>query len=268
MCSHLLVSLFLGFRVGIQKGNLMMLSGSFYIAKDRDSRPQGDDGHFICEEKQTIGLADGVGGWSSQGVDAGLYARELMNNSLLAILTQPDRQVDPMKVLNEAFRKTEAEGSSTACIITLNEGTMLHAVNMGDSGFMLIRQGAAIYKSPIQQHSFNFPYQLGNSAKSNKPWQAQVIKLAVEPGDVIIAGTDGLFDNLSESQILETAATGIERGLHPEEVAWPVAQQAYHISMDREAITPFMQASMMAGKEHIGGKQDDITVIVSRILNT
>ena len=114
----------LGFRVGIQKGNLMMLSGSFYIAKDRDSRPQGDDSHFICEEKQTIGLADGVGGWSSQGVDAGLYARELMNNSLLAILTQPDRQVDPMKVLNEAFRKTDAEGSSTACIITLQEGTV------------------------------------------------------------------------------------------------------------------------------------------------
>ncbi|XVF12943.1 hypothetical protein REPUB_Repub08aG0163700 [Reevesia pubescens] len=221
----------------------MMISGSFYIAKDRNSRPQGDDSHFICEEKQTIGLADGVGGWSSQGVDAGVYARELMNNSLLAILTQPDRQVDPMK-------------------------QMLHAVNMGDSGFMLIRQGVAIYQTPIQQHSFNYPYQLGNSANSNKPWQAQVIKLAVEPGDVIIAGTDGLFDNLSERQILEAAATGIEQGLHPEEVAWPVAQQAYHISMDREAVTPFTQASMMAGKSHIGGKQDDITVIVSRILGT
>ncbi|XVE58091.1 hypothetical protein DITRI_Ditri04bG0142600 [Diplodiscus trichospermus] len=246
----------------------MMLSGSFYIAKDRDSRPQGDDSHFICEEKQTIGLADGVGGWSSQGVDAGLYARELMNNSLLAILTQPGRQVDPMKVLNEAFRKTKAEGSSTACIITLQEGNILHAVNMGDSGFMLIRQGAAIYKSPIQQHSFNFPYQLGNCANSNKPWQAQVIQLAVEPGDVIIAGSDGLFDNLSESQILETAAAGIEPGLHPEEVAWAVAQQAYHVSMDKEAVTPFMQASIMAGKGHIGGKRDDITVVVSRILDT
>ncbi|KAK6274563.1 hypothetical protein POUND7_004272 [Theobroma cacao] len=255
-------------RVGVQKRNLMMLSGSFYIAKDRDSRPQGDDSHFICEEKQTIGLADGVGGWSSHGVDAGLYARELMNNSLLAILTQPDRQVDPMEVLNEAFRKTKAEGSSTVCIITLQEDNILHAVNMGDSGFMLIRQGAAVYKSPIQQHSFNYPYQLGNSANSDKPWQAQVIKLAVEPGDVIIAGTDGLFDNLSESLILEAAAAGIELGLDPEEVAWPVAQQAYNISLDREAVTPYVQASMMAGQRHTGGKKDDITVIVSRILDT
>ncbi|XVF51290.1 hypothetical protein PTKIN_Ptkin04bG0173100 [Pterospermum kingtungense] len=245
----------------------MMLSGSFYIAKDRDSRPQGDDSHFICEEKQAIGVADGVGGWSRQGVDAGIYARELINNSLLAVLTHPDTtQVDPMKVLTQAFRMTIAQGSSTACIITLQEDNMLNAVNMGDSGFMLIRQGVSIYKSPIQQHYFNCPYQLGNSANSSKPWQAQVIKLAVEPGDVIIAGSDGLFDNLSESQILETAATGIEQGLHPEEVAWSVAQQAYHISMDKEAITPFMQASIMAGQGHIGGKQDDITVIVSRII--
>lgn len=71
---------------------------------------------------------------------------------------------------------------------------------------------------------------------------------------------------MSESQILETAATGIEQGLHPEEVAWSVAQQAYRVSMDAEAVTPFTQASIMDGKGHVGGKQDDITVIVSCIL--
>lgn len=113
-----------GFRVDIQKGNLMILSGSFYISKDRGSRPQGEDSHFICEEKQTIGVADGVGGWSKKGVDAGVYATQLINNSLLAVLTNPERQVDPMKVLNEAFRNTKAEGSSTACIITIQEGNV------------------------------------------------------------------------------------------------------------------------------------------------
>ncbi|OMO79820.1 phosphatase 2C (PP2C)-like protein [Corchorus capsularis] len=255
-------------RVGAQKGNLMMLSGSFYISKERSSRPQGDDSHFICEEKQTIGLADGVGGWNSKGIDAGIYARELMNNALMAILTQPDRQVDPMTVLSEAYSKTKALGSSTACIITLKDDNMLHAVNMGDSGFMLIRGGVVIYKSPIQQHSFNFPYQLGySSGNADRPSQAEVIKLGVEPGDVIIAGTDGLFDNLSEDQILEAAARGIEQGLDPEDVAWPVAQRAYNVSMDGQAVTPFMQASTLAGKRHTGGKQDDITVIVSRILD-
>ncbi|KAE8728018.1 putative protein phosphatase 2C 55 [Hibiscus syriacus] len=180
----------------------MMMSGSFYIAKYRDPGSQGEDSHFICEEMHTIGVADGVGGWQMRGVDARIYARQLMNNSLLATLTQthPHNRIDPMKVLDEAFAKTKAAGSLTACVITLHED-MLHAVNMGDSAFMVIRQGAAVYRSPIQQRSFNFPYQLGSC---DKPPQAQVMKVAVEAGDVIVAGTDGLFDNLSETQILES----------------------------------------------------------------
>ncbi|KAE8671769.1 Detected protein of unknown function [Hibiscus syriacus] len=122
-----------------------------------------------------------------------------------------------MKVWDEAFCEDKAAGSSTACIITLHKDNMLHAVNIGDSGFMVIGQAAAIYRSPIQQHSFNFPYQLGNCANCGKPPQAQVIKVAVEAGDVIVAGTDGLFGNFSESQISETVVTGIKRGLHPED---------------------------------------------------
>ena len=70
---------------------------------------------------------------------------------------------------------------------------------------------------------------------------------------------------MPESQILEAAATGIEQGLHPKEVAWSLAQEAYHISLDREAVTPFMEECRKAGKSHSGGKPDDITVIVSRI---
>lgn len=38
---------------------------------------------------------------------------------------------------------------------------MLHAANLGDSGFMVIRGDQVVYKSPAQQHSFNFPFQLG-----------------------------------------------------------------------------------------------------------
>ncbi|MBA0826400.1 hypothetical protein Goarm_011256, partial [Gossypium armourianum] len=211
-----------------------MKCGSFYIAKDRASKPQ-----------------DGVGGWSKHGVDAGLYAAELINNSLLATLIQPLTQVDPMKVLDEAFSKTKAQGSSTACIITLQAGNMLHAVNVGDSRFMVIRRGEIIYKSPIQLHSFNFPYKLGNSANCAKPRQAQL--------------TDGLFDNLFELQILATASKGVEQDLGAEEMAWEMAQLAYRTSRDKAAVTPFMEASKRAGRFRDGGKGDDITVIVSRI---
>ena len=52
------------------------------------------------------------------------------------------------------------QGSCTACVIVL-ERDVLHAANLGDSGFMVIRGDQVVYKSPAQQHSFNFPFQLG-----------------------------------------------------------------------------------------------------------
>ena len=96
-----------------------MVCGSFYIPKQKDSKPQGDDAHFICAEKQTIGVADGVGGWSNKGVDAGQYARELIANCIKAIQDEEKGEVDPRRVIDEAYSNTNVEGSSTACILTL-----------------------------------------------------------------------------------------------------------------------------------------------------
>ena len=39
----------------------------------------------------------------------------------------------------------------------------LNAINLGDSGFMVVRDGCTIFRSPVQQHDFNFTYQLGNN---------------------------------------------------------------------------------------------------------
>ena len=37
---------------------------------------------------------------------------------------------------------------------------MLHSANLGDSGFLVIRQGSVVHQSSEQQHYFNTPYQL------------------------------------------------------------------------------------------------------------
>lgn len=39
----------------------------------------------------------------------------------------------------------------------------IHTVNIGDSGFLVIRDDAVLYHSPAQQRGFNTPYQLQNS---------------------------------------------------------------------------------------------------------
>lgn len=97
-----------------------MVAGAFYIPKGTSGLKRlGDDAHFICEEKQTIGVADGVGGWAAMGVDSGEYARQLMANSLKAMTMEVEGKVDLRRVLNQAFSNTKAKGASTACIITL-----------------------------------------------------------------------------------------------------------------------------------------------------
>lgn len=52
----------------------------------------------------------------------------------------------------------------------------IHAVNLGDSGFIVVRDGCTTFKSPIQQHDFNFTYQLQSDNSSDLPSSAQVNK--------------------------------------------------------------------------------------------
>ena len=52
----------------------------------------------------------------------------------------------------------------------------LHAANLGDSGFILIRNGRTIFKSPVQQHQFNIPFQL-ESGGSDPPSAAEVLTI-------------------------------------------------------------------------------------------
>jgi protein phosphatase PTC7 len=100
---------------------LKLLSGSCYLPHPAKEATGGEDAHFICDEEHVIGVADGVGGWADLGVDAGLYAKELMSKSMGAVKDEPESTIDPSRVLEKAYTTTKARGSSTACIITLKE---------------------------------------------------------------------------------------------------------------------------------------------------
>uniref|UniRef100_A0A2N9GI58 Protein phosphatase n=1 Tax=Fagus sylvatica TaxID=28930 RepID=A0A2N9GI58_FAGSY len=249
-----------------RNGGLKMDCGAFYLPKDDPQTPQGEDAHFFWPEKKTIGVADGVGGWVKKGVDAGEYSRQLMHNAVISTQQQPNGVVEPRKVLEEAFLSTKEKGSSTACILTLNECGYLHAVNVGDSGFMIFRNKEFLYKSPIQQHTFNCPYQLGNNENSDRPSSATELKIEVVPGDIIVLGTDGLLDNMWPEEIEDEIKLGTLECVNPEQLAWNIAELALDNSMDKNFFSPFAKAAELAGKERMGGKIDDITVVVGHIL--
>ncbi|VFQ84259.1 unnamed protein product [Cuscuta campestris] len=84
----------------------MMVAGAFYLPKENKKKPLGEDAHFICSEGHTIGVADGVGSWSSFGVDAGNYSRMLMSKAEASARSQAGGGggVNPMKAFNYPFQ--------------------------------------------------------------------------------------------------------------------------------------------------------------------
>ena len=83
--------------------------------------------------------------------------------------------VSPRLMLKPQQGSCAVQGSSTACVLAL-EGDTLHAANLGDSGFMVVRRNKVHYKSRSQQHQFNFPYQLGRGGRMpfDSPSMAEV----------------------------------------------------------------------------------------------
>ncbi|XP_057778317.1 probable protein phosphatase 2C 55 [Salvia miltiorrhiza] len=248
--------------MSIIKNELTMIADSFYIPKENPAKPDGEDAHFFCRKAQVIGVADGVGGWAKKGIDAGEYARELMRNAADVVKDSRPADVDPKSVLVDAFAKTEAPGSSTACIISL-AGNRLRAANVGDSGFAVIRGGRTVYRSPVQHYKFNAPYQLGPT--SGSPKKAEEIAVEMESGDIVVAATDGLFDNVFPKEVEAVVGRFPDAMMPPGRVARDLAEAARVKSLHIYDATPFELASYQAGFVRLGGKKDDITVVVAYV---
>ena len=105
------------FRTIPSKKTLKVILGSHYIPKGKGL---GDDAHFFCAREQVIGIADGVSDWAKHGIDAGQYARELMDHSETVVQEKKRSFVNPATVIRKAYSRTSAMGTSTACIIALN----------------------------------------------------------------------------------------------------------------------------------------------------
>ncbi|KAL6273903.1 hypothetical protein ACE6H2_024595 [Prunus campanulata] len=104
----------------------------------------------FCSTPIRYAQAIGVGGWADVGVNAGHFSRELMSHSVRAIPEEPEGCFDP------------ARG--------------LQAINLGDSGVVVFRDGSTIFQSPVQQHGFNFTYQLESGSGADLPSSGQAYK--------------------------------------------------------------------------------------------
>ena len=60
-------------------------------------------------------------------------------------------------------------------------------------------------------------------------------------GDIIIAGTDGLFDNLSDEQIMQLAKSNLHES--PGSISMQLVTAAFEASIDKKAVTPYSTAA-------------------------
>ena len=72
----------------------------------------------------------------------------------------------PLNILTSSYaslvesKNADLVGSSTACVCVFNrESRHLHSANLGDSGFVVIRNNKIVHRSRETLHYFNAPYE-------------------------------------------------------------------------------------------------------------
>ncbi|KAJ6610186.1 phosphatase 2C-like domain-containing protein [Mycena sp. CBHHK59/15] len=251
-----------------------------------------------------LGVADGVTGWLESGVDPALFSQALMYHahryarSAWAGEPEVDPTLDyeereqvegweltPYECMDLAYggvlreRRVEA-GSSTACIISLNSATgLLRSANLGDSGFSIIRSSSVFYTQPVQTHFFNCPKQLTKlpppsgkrftRACVDSPREAETYRTQLYDGDIIVAYTDGLTDNVFPHELVDICSPDPDAGESDDAQAQSMADRlvihARECMGAKTRVSPFERQAAREGMFFPGGKPDDVTVVVALV---
>jgi len=87
-----------------------------------------------------------------------------------------------------------------------------------------------------------------------RPESADIAEFSVEDGDVILVATDGVFDNVPESELVSELkrAQGLVDPTQLQAVADSIAWMARTLSFDSEFMSPFAKNARQNGIDAIG----------------
>lgn len=257
-----------------QKSEYSLIASGAVVPREQ---PYCEDAWFARIDERgggVISVADGVGGYNDDGVDPGLYARVLAYEAAQA----HDSSISLQTMISQAQNQTKLPGAATLCVVEI-DGTKLRAANVGDSGFRVIRDGKIIFASPQQQHFFNCPLQLAYPPlfeDTDTGNDADVFNFPVEPDDLVIVASDGLYDNVFEDEIARVATEAAKLGRTKSALTATGAAADALVSLARkyaeneEYDSPFWEEWKRAEPKQAlsGGKMDDITVVVGMVVPT
>nr|XP_043609868.1 probable protein phosphatase 2C 26 [Erigeron canadensis] len=258
----------------VVKPELSMRVGTRLIPHPKKVAKGGEDAFFVSSYNGgVIAVADGVSGWAEKDVDPAKFSRELMRKAS-SLVEDEEVNYDPRILVRKAHAATTSQGSATVIISMLDENGILKVANIGDCGLRVIRKGQVIFSTFPQEHYFDCPYQLSSEAVTQTYLDATVTSIDSMKGDIIVMGSDGLFDNVFDHEIVLAIAD------HKDvvETAKVLADLAYKHSVDFYYDSPYSIKARSRGfdvpawkkalgQKLTGGKMDDITVIVGEVVS-
>ncbi|CAG8570228.1 24418_t:CDS:2 [Cetraspora pellucida] len=242
----------------------------------------GEDSFF--RRHDSLGVADGVGGWRNVApspnavVNSALYARKLMHYACAELEKYDDEKfyhyndVNPVDILQSSYEQSMRDcalegiiGSSTA-LIAIIRNDELRIANLGDCGICIIRHNSFIFRNEEQQHSFNYPFQLGSASSDTPTKDSQTFTVKIQCGDIVVMGSDGIFDNLLDEDILDEiipfCCPKLGLQVEPQIISDALVWRAKTASEDLNITSPFQIRASCEGLYHQGGKKDDISCLV------
>lgn len=261
----------------------------------------GEDASF--QTSTAVGVFDGVGSWRRRRVNSGNYSRKLAQ--LVNTYLMRHRHAAPHRALADAVSRNVLPGSCTATILSIYKNETfcaLRGVNVGDGQLVVIRNGSVAFQTSPQQHTFNVPFQVSFSKRQDL-LAAQHFEFQMMQGDIIVLATDGLWDNVFMSDIIEKTGTVMKRpsivfesltkgkiartgvrnnsfvtreqlveqsqktrnnGEKLQTIGRNLAHVACNNAHHKSFISPFAHKARRLGKRFSGGKLDDITIAVAQ----
>jgi len=250
-----------------------------------------------------VAIADGVSQIEEFGIDASELPNELLNAIEEQAVAQllPGQETEdylgPISMMREAYESTSSHGSTTVLSATMDNSTRIHGklhpmiavCSIGDCEILVLRRNqdgllSTAFHTEMQRVDGNAqcPLQLARVDDSIDPnftedTMIEVIEkgsavhcVSAYEGDIVILGTDGVFDNLFIDEIVAIANEMLykpgaggkfrptERGL--------LGQVAHRIVLECHAKTQPGADGFRDCPIGKGGKVDDTSCVVGEVV--
>jgi protein phosphatase PTC7 len=264
---------------------------------------QKDADATLCSP-MLVAVADGVSQIEEFGIDASELPNELLNHieELAVAQLLPGQETEeylgPISMMRDAYESTESLGSTTVLTAVMDNSTRIHGklhpmiavCSIGDCEILILRRVARdkalqpVFHTEMQRIDGNAqsPLQLARVDDSVDPdFDPSVAIEVIErgsavhcvsafEGDIVILGSDGVFDNLFIDEILQIcdcfippAAPGAKFKPIHRNILGQVARQ---IIMSAHAKTQPRGNQYQDTPIGRGGKIDDTSVVVGEVV--